>query len=256
MSDDSHDPSASRRRAFLDSAIIIAGVTALGYVSSFLFQYGAATKYGVPAELVKLNLELVISGSFMALILFAMVALTMWFARLLVERTGSARPGLGIFTGIFFFSTFGLGFVDPTYFVLAAIIGPIGLVVLIRPQILSKVITALKSRSTGTEGLLGRHPTLEIILICALMVMAFASPLGKLAAQIRVKYPILETEPEQVVLLLYGETLICAPLQREERSYEPIYTILNLSRDGPITVRPERVGPLSMQLSGVSDPGN
>ena len=89
----------------------------------------------------------------------------------------------------------------------------------------------------------GYHSFLAIIILLFFMP-GLASSVGHRDARLKSSYLVFEKDKEFVVLKTYGETMICAPFNRKEKTFDQTFFLRPLTSNPEIAFNAERVGPL------------
>src|SRR3989338_3977635 len=84
---------------------------------------------------------------------------------------------------------------------------------------------------------------LKIIAWLALFAVISYSA-GRAEALRKDKFLVIPTPPEAVVLRIYGDSLICAPFNRETRKVQKSFFVTKVPEDSKLILKLEKVGPL------------
>jgi len=203
--------------------------------------------YGVPMTFVRVPLKYVLSSVTVVLFVlyacgYVVQAYLNWSSRLASQLWPAlvavlVLPWLVALVGLF----------RPFYLVAAGALAGLSLV-----QVLVAVLNSRARKAIGAladtvgtrtaEAVLG---TRAVWLISAfVLLLVFSFNLGDWSAGSMIEYPVLRTPTESVVLLQYGETLVCAPLVRSRKEYLREFTVLRADRGEPLVFTVERIGPL------------
>jgi hypothetical protein len=245
-------------RSYLDSGIMVAAISSAAYLLAFMYQAAGALHYGVPGTFVRVPLEYVLSSALGILFVLSICGYAVqmymnWSSRLASRLWPAvvavvAAPGVVALVGLF----------QPFYLVAAGVIAGLLLIQVLVPVLSSrsrKMIRALAD-TVGTrtaEAALGARTVSLIGAVLLLLVFSFN--LGDWVAANQKDYPVLRTPTESVVLLQYGDTLVCAPLLRSTRQYLREFTVLRADRSEPLAFTVERVGPLTAAASARAPAG-
>lgn len=86
-------------------------------------------------------------------------------------------------------------------------------------------------------------------LITAILVLSLwlGFTFGKYDARTKENFLVTNERPEYVVLVIYGENIIMAPLDRAKNAFSKRFKVAKVGRDGDKVYKMERVGPLRAQ---------
>jgi len=237
-------------------------IPVFGYGLAFSYESGFATAYGYPGSLIAVQGSSLYGGiSFAALLIVLMVLLVEFTSPFLVRSLSPVRDYLRPM--VFWLATFGLLLFSarlhirlglPWLPIVLAILfiyslGPLMALnargyagkirafmeeaTLVRPSLLREFTSRVGRRSAG--GLL----VLGICLICSNIY-------GQSSAADQTDYLVTTIAGrEEIVLRIFGNTAILAPLDRKRHTIESTFTLLQLNAQ-TVEMRRESVGPLQL----------
>lgn len=235
----------------------------LGYGLAYLYQVRFCYVFGIPNEFIVINWTTILSVSSTILVvsLILLILAAMWKYQPKIESMGPIRRIL--IRSILFplpillialpFESFWLEISIPVSFIalfsmLISFLQPLWTQRNVEGY-RNKLITKWereKEDSIKTDELLERRLGGQSgILILAVIVALFAGVFfgGANEARTRKEFLIPSTTEQLVVLRVYGDNLICAPLDRGNKEIEQSFYILEMKG---IMLTPENVGPLTV----------
>ncbi len=248
-------------RPFLLSGFGVAVLSGMAYLMSYLYEVGYAGFFGIPERMIKLDL---ISVCFSVGAIFASLFI-LFFAINLVYMWRPVRPGplgrcffrlspiLIVVAICRFFTEDWLLFISPVgTFMIVLIFIEFVFPLFQRGKTYREKLEAqeevernvqtipdLMMRSPG-----GRTALISILLILYLLSMPWL--IGYSQASKRGNFLMISGEDDIVVLRMYGDRLICAPLDRVDRTVHRSILIMVNSPGKPLRLDWEKVGPLKL----------
>ena len=250
---------------WISEGLIIATAPVVAYLYAFLYQGSFAAFFGIPLEFVTISLTTVCIVAVLLVCSFQMFFFTAYFVYLNLKdfrmqpeiRFRLASPSYAAIPtaiGVYYFrSNWRLwigGLV--TFLVIAGVHFGLPLITnrgkktyieKLRGQ--DEVDNAADSPMMRAVQRLGPHTTTAIILFLYGALISFGA--GYSDASKQKEFLMLRVEPELVVLRIYGDNLICAPLDRQTGRLERSLVIQKLGENSRIHMRWEKVGPLELR---------
>ena len=241
--------------------IIVAAIPVIGYGLAFLYEVGFCSAFKIPKEFITLNLTTVFvaAGS-----LLGVVFVLYWFAEfilmLLSMRKSPLFRELRSFLIILLLS---LGFVIVWWglwervFFIAFILLWFAFLLFVSPLITQRdkrsyieKLQAQRKRDLETPvvildslvRLLGRGAFIIIFVVILLLVFSYA--IGEAEALNQDEFLVPSTYPQAVVLRIYGENMICAPFDREQKEIQKSFFIIRMTDEPRPMLQLQKIGPL------------
>lgn len=252
--------------AAASEGFIIAAISAVAYIYAFVYEAGFAKVFSIPLSFITLSLTnvLIVAGS-----LLLVGQLVFYVANLVFtvfgKFDGPISTRVKLLTPLLLYSLALVFLTFGTHLLSSFIVVLIGGFLL--GIFLHFVFPLLTQRSKGDyrEKLvaqdrrdaqatdlwsllarrLGVGPyNLILSLVMALFVVYIA---GQSAAMKQSEYLVTSTSPEMVVLRVYGNNMVCTPLDRSTREVEPNFVVLKVGEDPNLMLYSEQIGPLSLE---------
>jgi hypothetical protein len=248
-------------RAWFSEGLIIAATPVLAYMITFTYEVGFAAFFGIPSEFISLNLT---SFFLVAFYLGLMVAFLLATAGMVLIFTPARdHPLYRRVLSVLPLSLLAVGYIVmfQSYWREWAAILP-GLVILI---LLVFVLPAVVHRDKGKyvdrlraadqvvsksasvfDRVMEKGGTTVVAgFLYAWIILSLSHAAGRSSALWQREFLVTSTSPEMVVLRVYGDNLIAAPLDRERKKVQRSFVILKMAADPKLQLRLERVGPLT-----------
>lgn len=257
-------------QTLVNSAVMVALVSAFSYIAAYQYEKGFCGYFGIPNSLIVVDLTTVVAWAasllFITLIFLGVanalpskVRSILWELRwsyslfvlvclLLLRPSGVA---LYFFLGLLALFSF-LEFVVPLI-TQKAVKGYLAKLkaqedVAYQGSEVYERVARVLVRNAGPRGAMA----LWWMGFAALFLAHFA---GMARARTQNEFIVIPESPELVVLRVYNETLVCAPLHRAEKEIEPPFTILRIGSIGEgrrQTLQSAMVGPLRLRENRVA----
>lgn len=257
--------SSSETRGFwISQGIIVALSPVIGYGLAFLYELGFCLVFEIPREFITLNLTAVfIAAGSLVVIIFIFYWLIDIFLRLVPQRDSLLFRELGLFlaisllpvgllilwwglwerlivvAGVFFFFVF-LEFIMPLFTQRS------------KGSYLQKLEAQRKYEIAGPKGVvehladfLGRRAFLTFLAIIILLFLAGLA--GESKAVKQDKFFVPSTYPDSVVLRIYGENIICAPLDAKEKEIQKNFFVIRMTDEPRPMLQLQKIGPLRVK---------
>ena len=275
MPDDTREPDRERTGSTSLSGgviaaaegFIVAAISAVGYIFAFVYEAGFAKVFSIPLSFIAVSLTnvLIVAGSL--LLVGNLVFSTANLVFTVSDRfNGPISKRVKLLMPVLLYSMALALVAAGTRLLSKAIIGlMIGWLISIFFEFIFPLLTQrgkgsyqeklvaqdeLDARTRGSDlyGLLARRfgvgpYNLVLSLLMALVVIYFA---GQSEAMRQSRYLVTSTSPEMVVLRIYGDKMICAPIDRDSGEIEPRFTVLKVADDPELVLQLEEVGPLDV----------
>ena len=266
MSQDEPAPSTPRVRSSV--AIIIALAPAVVYGIAFIYEVGFASHFEIPIAFITIGLEKFFTAA--GTLLGLLIAFLMLFIIVHHNLPANDKTQLFLFDrlivvpAMMFFAFFLLG-PDLGYFIFILIIFlPIMLIYYLLPIFRHKQIKGYMNKLKSSEELESRHAQtsrhllwpkfgtksiLHFIILSLMFPIAYGAGWSNAANQ--EYFLVLERHKKEVVLRIYGETMICKPMDSEMGIFwalEPVFIIRKVGESSEFRLRRERIGPAIMQI--------
>lgn len=222
--------------------IVLVIAPALGYTLAYTYEIGYCNVFKIPKEFIFLNWTTVIIGITAA---FGGSLLMIWFVMMLLvprqatKSMGPIRRRLYVLFIIFsfsFFVSFKYLLAKELIFIIAYLVAMAATLFLL--PLLDKDIRKIKGYSnkliayderlkTSEDPLLKRIGSRGIIVIMLLVgAYTFTYLEGRAQAINQEEFYVPSTYPHAVVLRIYGDNIVCAPVNQARREIERTYFIL------------------------------
>lgn len=232
------DDQNSESQTWLPTAVLIALVPTAAYFYTYLYEYSFCSFFGIPSNLISISAPQIVSLG-LALFLFGQLLL-MLMGMLPIKASethlASIWKQLPIPLGVVV-----LAIILPAPLVLKLLLIISALMVLAadffsKKNLIYETIMLRLGRGLG-------HKT--VIATVAINIGAIiASSGGWIYAKLQDEFPVLQTEPKQVILRRYGDDFITAYFQPSTHLVSREFSIIRLSDKEPLRVRIEHIGPL------------
>ncbi|HLQ64429.1 MAG TPA: hypothetical protein VK201_06950 [bacterium] len=254
-------PLPLRTRGWLTEGIVLAAIPVMAYVLAFGFEYGYYIAYRFPQELISVDLNRVFVAGviFLAGVLFVVILATLALA-LLPSDHPLARAVAQALTFVLLYLVF-LTY-EGRFDVFGKILGLALVAYLLYkfavPVVTQRDVVGYVHKYQHQEEAKQLHPTLLRAMLHAIgplpatilayfcIAVILSVTLGWYLATEQVYYFVVAGPPEQVVLRIYGDSLILAQLDRPSRQILRQYTVLRRTT-ATVTLREERIGPLTVE---------
>lgn len=243
-------------------SIILAGIPILGYMLAYVHEVGFCSEFGIPYEFIILDWTRIliaigkIIGIAFVLLLYLQVLVV---SKPWIKKLGPINARLVKYIAVLFpFIIITIPYRSIWFDMLLVFLIPVSVFVFfdfLYPLIKWKDIKGYRnklkrddefdiSKNTLLDSLMERIGLSIVVIIAFIGVLLIASYFnGSDTAQRQEEFFIPSTNQQLVVLRIYGDNLICAPLDREAKEIERNFFILEMS---DIALKPEKVGPLTV----------
>jgi hypothetical protein len=254
----------------LPEGLIIAALSAIAYLLVYVYESSYAEVFGIPSEFITFNLTRVFIVIFA---LLSVVGAVLWIANALVMLLPTTPNPIAkrlrrISPAILF--VVGLVYIYRHDWNLALMAAASGLAMPILFEFAFPLVTQRgkgsylekleadqqqreRRRRKGEEvetlldkgaQILGWEVILILIYLWFGLLLTYGA--GRSAARNQRKFLITNTSPEMVVLRIYGDKMVCAPLSRSTGEVERRFVVLKVAEDPDLMLGLEEVGPLRL----------
>jgi hypothetical protein len=251
-------------KPWFTEGIIIAAIPLVAYGLTFAYEYGYATFFDIPIEVINLTLTNVL----MLCLIWLMIMVTVFqLSNIVYQIWPKGQKVHPIYLKlqkhipvwivvISFLSIYGTTLKEWVIGVgiILTLIGLDFLRVIIHHQdkqgFREKLIADLNTpEPEGILDFLDRRigasiVTIMIVLFFSFMISIFV---GNFEARKKTKFLVINQTQELVVLRTYGDKLICAPFYRTTKEVKRTFIILKMAENPSLTLNPEKVGPLHIE---------
>jgi hypothetical protein len=255
---------AERKSLLFSEAILVALVPAAAYSLTYCFQYGYSKTLGIPSELIEFNLLEFLNVAFSVVgtiwILFNFLGI---FLPAVISAHKAIKSRVVFIFACFFYSVAALILFGREWKVWIWMFGGsviLGVLVLGWPlwknrKNLNEFFESLQKKAqTQTSGKkdlydlirssIGREAYLAISVFVIVAYFFYFSGMSRASEQ--TDYTVISTEPESVVLAIYGNEMICANFDRQEKTISGDFVIRETDDVQELTFHKEDVGPLKL----------
>lgn len=234
----------------LSEGILIGIASLLGYLLTYVFQMGFASYFSIPIEFINIGLnEILFTTTLAILIIYITTTLSLFFSKAKFKKL--FRFLTLVFLIVLIILLRNSAFLIFVFILtIAFVLSP-----LFQSQFHSKKLiietrtieTKTKANTFFEQYLLENSFFLFIIPF----VIIFAYIFGILNAQLKHSFLTAKTNTntEIVVLAIYDNSIICAPLDRRNKTIEERLFIFNKDSEDISILKLERVGPLKVKRS-------
>ena len=263
MATDDHE--GDRLPRILSETVLIALAPALAYVVAFAYESGYALHFRIPFSLINIRLETIFVSGGALLLLFVGIfvilnAVFMFVRDLNKDKAKLFQPLLfDIIVLMLILILFRHKLLNILIWV-----GVICLVIIIQYVVpifehrkakgyIKKLEMSAKAEApVALRSLVGRLATkygienIKLIFYSAFFVPWVAFSLGVSTAQREEYFLVIQNIPELVILRIYGDNVVSAPLIRNENKIEPTIIIQKIGNGPPLEAKRQKVGPLEI----------
>jgi len=254
------------REIEISEAVLIATTPFFAYVLCYLFEIGYCNYFELPASLIEINIFTVLNTLAILLLIGILIRLLFWGLSELFEPAVGFLPLIGKIIGVFIITYIVLSIIlgDPKELFVALIIlfgGTIIFIFLI--YLLYKIRRKTYNAQKGDgKRKLPKDEEIKIKTLLKIKIIPFKISLSKLililllslglsyatgygCAKRRSSFTVINTEPEKVVLRIYGGKVICAEYDRENKVLKKRFFALYLTENRDINFEQKDIGPLN-----------
>lgn len=248
-------------RNWLSEATFIAAIPVAIYLVTFQFNAGRADFFGIPHELITINLKSValaapslqILGG--ALFLLSVFAFGFWsygkrdhpvYRRVVILFPTLVMGIVSIALTVFAHwktALLSLGLTGLLVFVI------LGLPILIRrePTWVKRIEEHDKLQRSDSVISYYLRQELGVLFVGAIwvtLISQLAYSVGRFTAENQVEFFVRSSSPETVVIAIYDDYLVTARFTRDKKTVEKSLTVIKIAESPSTSLRSERVGPL------------
>ncbi len=253
-----------RPRRIVGEGALLALATASAYLLAFYYERGYASYFGIPADLIAVDLRslLLFGAAFVSLAVILLLVMNF----LVMTFPSKAHPGLKrtLFTVGFFsiacfipVGLYGIDRPEKWWWVLILYI-PFLFFQFVYPLFAARREHGYLNKLAAVHASDDRRPDLAtaaaarfgmtpVVLVSLLLIGIATAPLaGGAAAMKRTSFLILGSKPPRVVLRTYGDTLVCALADLEKHEVSADFLLIKVG-DNSYPLMLQDVGPLVLQ---------
>lgn len=249
------------KRSWLTEGIVLTVIPVMAYVLAFGFEYGYYLAYGFPQELISIDVNRVFAAGviFLAGVLLVLILTALVLALLPSEHPltpAVAQAVTFVLAYLVFLIYYGRFDIFAWIFglLLAWYLGDKFVVPLLTQRGVRGYVRKYSTHEQVRQArptlfrttLRAFGPTPGMILVYFFIALVLSVTFGWSLATEREYYFVIPGPPERVVLRIYGDSVVLARLDRPARQILREYTVLRRTA-GSITVREERIGPLTVE---------
>jgi len=250
-------------------AVLIGAASAIGYGIAYLHELGFNSEFGIPQELIVLNLTTVLTTIGQIIGVFIIMTLAFLMLRyiehyILTEKWASRlRYNISSILFLIFFGTLWLAYPtlwrDLIYMLIAFLISVLYFwgvhyaVPIFTQRKVRGYRQKLKAEDEDENNFLKRERasfspffTVLLILIALYYLLSTAYLSGEHTARSKEEFLVTSTNSEMVVLRIYGDNIVCAPLDRGNSTITKPLIILRADSHPELILKLEDVGPLKV----------
>jgi len=248
------------RNLWVSQGIVVAAVPLIGYAMAFLYEVGFCGEFGIPLEFISVNLTTV----FIAVgTLLLVVAIIFYVISLLMMIPEPKHPVIRwqlslfyvvlvmnlavaiIFWGLWYeliMVAFLFAFFVFWIFVSPWITQKEGAYIK-RVEAQRKVDSQAKTIIDYVIRYIGWGNSFVIFLVLFFVALSYIAGISH--AKKQTEFLIPSTYPNSVVLRVYGDNMICAPFNAENKEVQRDFFIIKMGDDSRLILKPEGIGPLT-----------
>lgn len=234
----------------LSEGILIGIVSLLGYLLTYVFQMGFASYFSIPIEFINIGLnEILFTTTLAIIIIYITISLSAFFSRAKFKRLFRTLISIFLIVLIIFLKNSAF-FIFVFILVIAFVLSPF-----LQSQFYSKKLiieTGTIETRTKTNTFFEQYLLKKSFFIFAIpLFIIFTYVFGILSAQSKHSFLTTKTKTNTdiVVLAIYNNSIICAPLDRKNKTIEKHLYIFNKDSEDLSILKLERIGPLKVKRS-------
>ena len=227
------------------SGLVIPAVPAIGYVLAYIYERAFCSFYQIPTGLIQLDWNLIITaiaGVLGGLLIVIWGVAVLFFAK--NEKPGRLKWWF-ILTGVLFFAILFLSiYYNLTVMQFLISIGFIAWLVILLfvfPLLRRKPKAKPTPTNIFMSSQIAKYGFLTLVVLLLFGCSAYLS--GRSEATRQTQFYVPSSYPNAVVLRIYGQNCICAPVITEDKIIEKSYFVLNVNTPG-LTLKLMDIGPL------------
>jgi hypothetical protein len=244
----------------MECAILVALIPASAYIWALHYEMGFCRYFNIPFELISLNSTIVLAASRWTLIMISLIFSMYLFV---FVSTGEGLLIVIVTIGLFIqliITSLGYGQVITKYI---AYVIPIAVIIIALIIFFYSIATSPPEPSPLRQRISDVRSFIEILAVIVVVwfFASFSFLIGYSQAQNRQEFQIMthssdDKKFELVVLRVYGDYLLTAPLTLSTKEIETKLVIFKLSDDSPTSLSLEKVGPLKIKPDVISSPSS
>ena len=228
---------------WISEGLLIAAVPALIYYISFGYELGYFFYFGISSSIATANFSSIFSTIFVIAFLFIVFFLFYSYIitlNIVPFQRNKKFPNIkmlilfiAIIISIIISRITKIEFIEHIALALSFIIG-FGLIIYLM----------------DFKSIIGDKYTFKMVAwIVAIFLLAhsffeFSQAIGLYMARFNKNYYIYEVHPEMIALRIYSDRIICAKFDRENKTIDSTFVIIDISSSSPVRLHKEEIGPL------------
>lgn len=256
----SEQETTKRSGLALTEGLLIAVASAGAYLLAFYYEKGFTSYFKIPTHFVNVSLAtiFIIVALAISFLLFIFPIADFIF-QLIRGLHPVLYPSIATLLIVSLFSVIHLylfGLSNWALFIFHLVmLGLVALLFFVLPVVTRRkgnFIERIEEQQKRDRSVIGLYDVIasrfgrDTLLIIAFSILSinFAENAGEAQAMKRVEFLVINTEPEMVVLQVYGDNMICAPFNRETKEVQTKFTVIKIAEDSKMALNLEKVGPL------------
>lgn len=254
-----------KKSKWMTQGIIVALIPVLGYALAYIHEIAFCDTFGIPKEFIILNWPSIIV-SIGRIIVFSLVIIGVLLLPAFIQKTRGKKTGpigrriityLVLFLVFFFlvmtysFTVLEFSFIFAFFLLYFAILDFFG------PCWTQKDIKGYRNKLDAQDkrdaevmgkitfiSKIGRPGLTLIVFIALLPILSYLD--GRDNAVTQKEFLVPSIRQESAVLRVYGDRLVCAPLDKEKREVTREFFFINIGDDPNLILTPQTIGPLKV----------
>lgn len=236
--------------------ILLALLTAVSYIYTYSYEKGFFSVFDLPEILIEVNINTVLytAAWLFAILFFVTVFVVQLLIALNIKRLGLIAMLPSIFLLLVTILMYGFAHWREWLWLLVIVVVSflINIPTLMRKEYIddkTEILDVPEGKSNNFWSLflfnrLKSSPEVYLLAILLIVGIYFSYSLGKSQALRETSYLVVNTEPESVVLRIYGDKMLCSPVNKKTRELSNKLLIFKVSDNRNIVFSRENIGPL------------
>jgi hypothetical protein len=253
-----------KKDKWLTEGIIIALIPVLGYALAYIHEFAFCDIFGIPKEFIIVNWPSIIT-SIGRIIVLSLVIIGIILLPAFIQKTGGTKMGpiarrLVTYIPLLlasFFLVMGYSFILLEFLSILAFLLYFAILDFLGPCWTQRSIKGYRNRLDAQDkrdaevmgkitflGKIGRAGATLIVFIILLLGLSYLD--GRDNAVTQEEFLVPSTYQESAVLRVYGDRLVCAPLDREKHQVSREFFFINIGDNPNLILTPQIIGPLKV----------